>query len=634
MVHRGGLVCVCFAVATGAASVHAAREFPAPVRVTQVEVYEGGGPEFPVGATRSSYGQVATDAEDSQSADAATGADRAREGDAGAWRTIDLPHRWHADRGPGIRTAWYRFHLEIEDPAQIDLAVFLPKVSMNADLWIDGRLVARLGRMSPTLTRHWNTPLLFRVPSLVLAPGSNALLLRVRAEDRHNGGLAPFWVGPARALEPLADRARFWRVTLVTMLISGVLALAAVVVIVWVRRPKRVDYLFFSLGAVGCAIASLNMTVSNPPVPDDVWETIVHMALHGAVVCLALFGWEFAGVSTRRLRAPLAAIVMLDLLALLLLEDVALRLAVSVFSLIVFTTAVVAFVPLVRRLRERPVVDFLVFGFAAVATITVGAYDWLVVSGLLPYTAPFGLPYAWPVLLGAFAWLIAGDYARTQADLSALNAELGARVEARERALLETYERLSAVERERASAEERSRILRDMHDGVGSHLATALRQLESGAAANGDVAATLRDSLDYLKLSIDSMSATPGDVNAMLAALRYRLGARLEAAGLRIVWQVDELPMWPGGRREGAMRSLQFLLFELISNVVQHARAGELRVHARADGDAIELTIADDGRGLPPGAALRGCEARAASIGVGLDVAGGEGGTRVRLRLA
>lgn len=549
------------------------------------------------------------------------------------WQSITLPHRWDTAAETRMRTIWYRFALELEDPARVDLAVYLPKVSMNADLWIDGGVAARSGTMEDPLTRHWNTPLLFRIPSVALRPGANQLLIRVRAEDRHNGGLAPFWVGAADELETLADRATLWRVTLVTMLIAGVLALAFVVVFVWARRPDRVDYLYFSLGAIGCAVSSLNMTVSNPPVSDEAWEAIVHVALHGGVACLVLFAWEFARVSTRGKRWLMATIVGLDGAALLLLEGGQLRAAVSVFSLIVFTAAVVALVPLVRRLRQQSATDFVVFGFAAIASICIGAYDWLVVSGVMPYEAPYALPYVWPILLGAFAWLIAGDYARTQRELAALNAELGARVEAREKALTETHERLRAVERARASAEERSRILRDMHDGVGSHLATALRQLESGASSNGDVASTLRESLDYLKLSIDAMTVTPGDVGSTLAALRYRLSPRLEAAGLRVVWDVEELPTWGSGRREGFMRNLQFLLLELVSNVLQHASAHEISVHAHVVDGAIEITIADNGRGLPQGAVLRASTERARMIGASLDVTSDASGTRVRIRL-
>jgi len=53
--------------------------------------------------------------------------------------------------------------------------------------------------------------------------------------------------------------------------------------------------------------------------------------------------------------------------------------------------------------------------------------------------------------------------------------------------------------REQERTAERTRILRDMHDGVGAHISTAIRQLESGRATAGEVLHTLRDSLDQLQ---------------------------------------------------------------------------------------------------------------------------------------
>jgi signal transduction histidine kinase len=58
----------------------------------------------------------------------------------------------------------------------------------------------------------------------------------------------------------------------------------------------------------------------------------------------------------------------------------------------------------------------------------------------------------------------------------------------------------------------------------------------------------------------------------LLAALRYRLEPRLAAAGIELEWAVDEVA--PVKRLDAqAMRQLQFLLFEAISNVLQHAQA-------------------------------------------------------------
>ena len=239
-----------------------------------------------------------------------------------------------------------------------------------------------------------------------------------------------------------------------------------------------------------------------------------------------------------------------------------------------------------------------------------------------------------PVLLSTLGWLIAGDYARSQKDLAALNRELAQRVEQKEALLRDSFARLAEAERERVVAAERSRILRDMHDGVGAHLTTAMRQLEGGRSSADEVLQTLRESLDQLKLSIDAMTLPPGDVNALLASLRYRMQPRIEASGLRLHWDVDPLPHWPAGSEE-AMRHLQFLLFEAVSNVLQHAQADELTLAAHAVDGGIAITLRDNGRGLAnsEGQGLRSMRERAAILAARLDVGFAGPGTQVGIVL-
>jgi signal transduction histidine kinase len=176
-----------------------------------------------------------------------------------------------------------------------------------------------------------------------------------------------------------------------------------------------------------------------------------------------------------------------------------------------------------------------------------------------------------------------------------------------------------------------------MHDGVGSHLSSAIRQLQSGRSDAGEVLATLRDALEQLKLSIDAMNLPPGDINALLAGLRYRLEPRFAASDIRLEWAVEELDPLPR-LDAAAMRHLQFMVFEALSNVLQHAGASVLRIEAERAGNGARLRIVDDGRGFAGEAAagkgLRSMRERAAAIGAELTVSSAPGGTAVEISVA
>jgi signal transduction histidine kinase len=148
---------------------------------------------------------------------------------------------------------------------------------------------------------------------------------------------------------------------------------------------------------------------------------------------------------------------------------------------------------------------------------------------------------------------------------------------------------------------------------------------------------TLRDSLDQLKLSIDAMNLPPGDVTALLANLRYRLEPRLQASDIALRWAVELIePLQT--LDTGAMRQLQFMLFEALSNVLQHAQATELRIEALNTGRLVCLRIVDNGRGfdvdVPWRKGLLAMQERARAIGAVLSLQSEPGRTVVEIQLS
>lgn len=232
------------------------------------------------------------------------------------------------------------------------------------------------------------------------------------------------------------------------------------------------------------------------------------------------------------------------------------------------------------------------------------------------------------------------EFQLAQAQTRALNTTLAERVAEKEQALAESYQRLERLAREQERSAERSRILRDMHDGVGAHLSAAMRQVQSEQSSREDILRSLRESMEQLKLSIDALHLQPGDVATLLANLRYRLAPRFADADLQIVWDVDPVPPLPY-LDDAAMRHVQFMVYEAFSNVFQHAHAHQLHISLRSDGPEVVLRITDDGCGfeVPPdlrigrSKGLRSLAERAQAIGASLQVQSRPGCTCIELRL-
>jgi signal transduction histidine kinase len=199
-------------------------------------------------------------------------------------------------------------------------------------------------------------------------------------------------------------------------------------------------------------------------------------------------------------------------------------------------------------------------------------------------------------------------------------------------------QRLVEVERERSVLLERQRLMRDMHDGMGSALLASLAVVEQGQLDAKGVAALLRECVDDLRLVIDSLEPMGHDLATLLATLRYRLGGHLEASGITLDWQVQDLPAltWMGPTEAlQVMRIVQ----EVLANVIKHAQAKRVGVTASLVGDHVEVCISDDGAGFDTSAASTGrgqrfLAQRSVALGGDLQVVSRPGsGTLVRLRL-
>jgi signal transduction histidine kinase len=187
--------------------------------------------------------------------------------------------------------------------------------------------------------------------------------------------------------------------------------------------------------------------------------------------------------------------------------------------------------------------------------------------------------------------------------------------------------------------EERERLLRDMHDGIGSQLASARVQLQSGELSARQAAIVLQECIDDLRLLLDVSGNEGGSLEDALADFRFRLDRRLESAGIAPRWRIalDGMPTLETDTLLQVMRIVQ----EAIANALRHADPRQLSISAvwYAKRGELALEVRDDGRGIAadpppvPGRGLHNMRRRAESIGARLDVTAALPGTAVRLTL-
>jgi signal transduction histidine kinase len=208
----------------------------------------------------------------------------------------------------------------------------------------------------------------------------------------------------------------------------------------------------------------------------------------------------------------------------------------------------------------------------------------------------------------------------------------------REQEILAGMQQLQRREREALLLEERSRIMRDMHDGIGGQLLGLVVQARADRLSGQALVKGLEESLDDLRLVVGSLEQGEGTLATALGAFRARIEPRCEAAGATLVWRIEEVGPTP---QFGPDKTLQVyrILQEACTNALKHGRPDriEITLQRRTDG-AIELALADNGKGFDvkarsAGRGLANMRYRAQQIGAKLAVRSGAEGTRVALEL-
>ncbi|MGI9556727.1 MAG: GAF domain-containing protein [Solirubrobacterales bacterium] len=208
-----------------------------------------------------------------------------------------------------------------------------------------------------------------------------------------------------------------------------------------------------------------------------------------------------------------------------------------------------------------------------------------------------------------------------------------------------------------AVREERARIGADLHDGIQQILSSIrvyAEELRSGlTAAGGDLpkatAVDLADTLSALETCLETGST---DVAAAVGSLRSpdaqkevrghlaAARARLEDAGIatKLVCEIEDIS-------PEVADAVGWIAREAASNVIQHSRAERASILARSVDGEIELTIEDDGVGVPGAATADGdpvddshlgrriMRERADHIGGTLSVEARPSGTAVQARV-
>ena len=523
------------------------------------------------------------------------------------WQPQALPDSWRLSRPGQSGYGWYRVRLHAREAPAHSLALMIGMVGTTYAVYVNGVDVGGAGGMAGEIRRNGGVPQLLVLPPQAFHAGENLLDLHLRVAPNLRGGITPLLLGPREAVAAAFERLYFWRVTLprsanVALIVAGLL-----VGLLWLRRPGQHIYGLFAALAVLWSVRNFHYSFTGQGIPSRLWEAFVLGSLGVVLMLLWLFVLRLTGRRLPRVE-PLVTWICLavPLVFFAVGEQAMSRLRLPWYGVCV-ALGVAAIAVLVAHLRDeaarrRPGL-WVILG-AMLVTLGFGLHDYAVSANLLPWGGAAWMAFGAPLVLAALVFTLAGDYFNAIEAAGRLNETLEARIAERTRELTASYERMAHLERAAAVAQERERLMRDIHDGVGSQLIIAMSGIEKGKLSQGDAAALIGQCIADLRLVIDSLDPEQRHAGDALATLRWRIQPKLAEAGIASTWEIAETPL---ALPPGALLDLVRIVQEALTNVLKHAQARTVRVAFEVlPGGGWRLRVSDDGCGFAPDAPTRG----------------------------
>lgn len=558
------------------------------------------------------------------------------------WHAQTLPDNWQLSRPGESGTAWYRIEFVLTE-AQLSLsALYVPRLSMAGAAFVNGEPVGGVAVDKAAATRQWYRPQLYTVPAKLLRSGMNVVHIRLSTMLHPKSGLSEIYFGPVDAVTTLWEQRYFWQVTSVQITSALTLGLSTLALLAWCLRRWNTAYGYFGASALLWAVRDTHLLFTEIPVSPALWEVGVATSIIWVLALIFMFVLRFAGQRLPVAERLLGLFAVMAPLILWLSGESHLRMAIAgCNSVLLLTGAYVIWLLIDVARRERSIDAWLLLA-ASLAVYGLGAHDWFTQRDVLGFSQPYNLHFGGPVLFTAVAWNMFKRFTKVQAEADEMTRSLERRVLQKNRELEQSFERMRVAESARLLVLERERIMRDMHDGVGSQLMAAHQLARQGKLQADELTTVLGECLDDLRLVIDSLEPTDGDLLNVIGNLRYRLSDRFLRQGIELNWEIEDLP--PFGRLAPCdILQILRIVQEAFANVLKHARASGVWFSASisADHSQVHLSVRDNGRGISVasvspstgGRGLANMQHRAAAVGGALTVASEGHGTVVSLVL-
>lgn len=520
------------------------------------------------------------------------------------YQLIMLPDSWqHIHQNS--RNAWYKTVFKI--PTNIsNLALYVPRHSMNIEVFIDGLSIGNGGKSTEPISRNHGRPMIFYLPE-VLVKNKPQIELTIKITDNPwaLGYLGSVYIGDATLLTNQYRTREFQQVIVPTGLGLVMILFAISSLYIFTKRPSETQYLWFALAMALFSVDTFNVYVTNIPFNRVRWEIYVQVIVFLFASSFIIFIHRFTKTGWDQIEPVFGILLILQIVVLSLADENYFYSIKNTFNIFIMLYGFILAVPITRKYRQTSSAEAGITLLAGIILLVLSVHTCLIHSGIISPENLHIIHYAAPGIFILISFSLLTKFLSSLKKSEELAKTLDQRVRNKEMELLASYEQVKNLEQRQAIADERVRIMRDMHDGFGGQLVGAIAMTDSNQSSMGELSKQLRGALTDLRIMVDSLDPNTQELPVALGMLRTRIQPVLDSSNITLVWDMDELPdtlELPPCMTLSMLRVLQ----ESMTNIVKHSIASiikiEIKLVDQISNKVLKICIWEDGKGFDPAA--------------------------------
>lgn len=543
------------------------------------------------------------------------------------WVDVQLPDFWESRWKGYSGTVLYRIQWTQYCQQQKTLALSINSINMAGEVYLNGHLIWKDRALVEPLSRSWNIPRYWILPSTNFNQGENTLLVKVVGVASQSPGLGLVHLGSPNLIMQQHHQYRFQHHTLYFINLIMTMILGMFGFLIWVLRSKDSTFAWFTVASILWSLFISGILVTETPFfADSIQYAKFNMSLLLAyTLCFSIFTWRFAAKKYKKIEYALWAINLFMIPALIFSPLEKLQLLLFIIFLIAMGIFVVNCIYYQWIAFKSKQIDVRILALTMLGYIAIVCHD---LFKLLTHDTEgfMGTPFGGVLMTLALALVLGWRIAQNISKIEAFNDQLEIKITQVKLELENSVDNKHQLEIENTRLQERLNLAHDLHDGLGGSLVRSMALVDR--ADNFDkqrfmsILKLLRNDLRQIIDSGSSIGAKVPETPIIWGApLRHRYIQLFEEMEIESTWQFPA--HWQSKPTALECLTLARVTEEALTNIVKHSHATVVEVSLCNIDNMLILKIKDNGVGFDPSTVQAGLHVGLHSMQIRVNRIGG-----------